>query len=377
VIKGVHFVRKRLAGGKMRWYVYAWRGGPQVASHDGPRKPALEPAVLKLIVTAVGEREASADETVVPDPRLLSSLIGKWQRSPDWKRMTASTQKTWQSPLNLIERKWGTVPLAVFNDTRMTEKIMDWRDSRQETPRGADIGIQVMKALLAYGMQRGLLKFNAAAGIGTLYRGGQREEIIWEAEDLRRFAKAATDLGAEPVYDALRLATVTGLRREDLVTLTEDHVRQFAVIKRAKKESRGRRRFARIPRIPELDRVLADLRDRPRQAGVDTILVDGDGMPWEPDELTKAVAGVRDSIGIFHIDPETKKKRRKHLHDARGTFATKLMTDVSPPLSDEEIADIMGWSTATVARIRKVYVDQTARIVAVGRRIARGCKPEL
>ena len=41
-------------------------------------------------------------------------------------------------------------------------------------------------------------------------------------------------------------------------------------------------------------------------------------------------------------------------------------------LVDEEIADIMGWSPEEVRRIRTIYVDDHARNVALGRRIARG-----
>ncbi|WP_265535911.1 hypothetical protein [Sphingomicrobium astaxanthinifaciens] len=70
--------------------------------------------------------------------------------------------------------------------------------------------------------------------------------------------------------------------------------------------------------------------------------------------------------------------RKKHLHDARGTFATFLMTETD--LTDVEIAGVMGWSPDEVARIRKVYVDERATVVAIGQRIARGvnrnCKPE-
>jgi hypothetical protein len=38
-------------------------------------------------------------------------------------------------------------------------------------------------------------------------------------------------------------------------------------------------------------------------------------------------------------------------------------------LTDEEIADIMGWSPQQVAAIRRVYVDQARVIVAIGPRI--------
>ena len=41
-------------------------------------------------------------------------------------------------------------------------------------------------------------------------------------------------------------------------------------------------------------------------------------------------------------------------------------------LTDTEIAAIMGWSEDEVTRIRRIYVDDVARTVALGRRIARG-----
>ena len=73
--------------------------------------------------------------------------------------------------------------------------------------------------------------------------------------------------------------------------------------------------------------------------------------------------------GIVHVDEETG-ERQQSAFMTWGTFATKLMAQTD--LNDQEIADIMGWSQQEVARIRKVYVDQRATVVAIGQRIARG-----
>ncbi|MGJ3628142.1 hypothetical protein AB5I41_16420 [Sphingomonas sp. MMS24-JH45] len=40
----------------------------------------------------------------------------------------------------------------------MIAKIVDWRDERRKTPRAADNGVTVLRALLKYGVQRGDLK---------------------------------------------------------------------------------------------------------------------------------------------------------------------------------------------------------------------------
>ncbi len=370
---GAHIVPKRLRSGVV-WYVYAWRGGPQVARMDSPSKPQkLPPDIMQRIAEAQSERDATASQKV---EKTLRSLIRLWRSqnpdrpsSPEWEKLAATTKKTWGAALDAIEAKWGDVPLSVFNDLRMKAKVVDWRDSRSATPRGADIGVTVLRALLKFGTLKGKVILNVADGIPALCgkNHADRAEIIWTDDDLLRFHAAATELDMLPAWDALRLAVASGLRRDDLATLKRDEIGLNAIVKKAKKRSRGERHFVRLPRLPELNAVLEDVKTRARRPDVDTVLVDERGEPWHLDRLTKAVAKVRDHAGIVHLDPETGEERKKHLHDARGTFATKLMT--VGRLSDQDIAGLMGWSVASVQRIRHVYVDQTAVVVAIGERI--------
>lgn len=151
----------------------------------------------------------------------------------------------------------------------MIEKVINWRDGRAATPRAANIGIDVLRALVKFGIQRGLLRINVAETIGKLYVNGQQAEIIWTDKDLAEFAKAAGAVD-QHINDTVQLASVTGLRREDLARLTWAAVGEFAIVKKA---SRGRQRFATVPRIPELNAVLDRLRMRHREQGVDTVLV--------------------------------------------------------------------------------------------------------
>lgn len=126
-------------------------------------------------------------------------------------------------------------------------------------------------------------------------------------------------------------------------------------------------RTATIPRIPELDTPLEELKDRPRAAGVGTVLVNSFGRPWPGDGIGGSFNRVCDLAGITYLDPEPGAHRRKHLHDLRGTFCTRLI--LAGP-TDQEAGDIMGQSRDQVARIRRTYVDQTRVIVAIGERIA-------
>jgi len=226
----------------------------------------------------------------------------------------------------------------------------------------------VLRALLEFGRQRAAVNINAADRIGELYHGGSRAEIIWTDDDMKRFTTKAIELGQAHIADGLRLAALTGLRRADLVTITWANVGEFAVVKKALKTSRRKRRFATMPRIPELDALLEDLKGRHRQSGVETLLVTSYGRAWSADGFGGSFNRIRDAAGIVYTDPETGATKAKHLHDLRGTFATKLILH-GAGLTDEEVADIMGWSPQQVAAIRRVYVDQARVIVALGQRI--------
>lgn len=86
--------------------------------------------------------------------------------------------------------------------------------------------------------------------------------------------------------------------------------------------------------------------------------------------LSKEVARVARQAGIAHAESTKSEARRKHLHDVRDTFATRLIATTD--LTEEKIASIMDWSSEEVERIRRIDVDDTARNVALGCRTARG-----
>ena len=361
MIAGLHFVRVSRPGKPLRWYVYAYRGGPCILKLDSPTKPKIRPEQLESLLEAT-RKPASVLRDVVRMWRGGNGL----RPSPEWTGLADTTQDTWGSQLNAIERKWGDIGLSVWNDARMVAKVVAWRDSRSDTPRAADNGVLVLRELLDFARLRALVTVNVAAGIPTLYRGGNRETIIWTRDNITTFEKANADY--QQVIDGLWLDSFTGLRCADLVSLKFPEIGDVAIQKTAAKVSRGRRRIVTVPIVPGLRELLVILRTRYRKPGVNTVLVNSFGEPWTSGGFTKRFMEARDRAGI--IEPGQPEfgiaERKKHLHDVRGTFATKL---IIAGLTDREVADIMGWSPERVATIRRLYVDQARVVVAIGERI--------
>lgn len=360
---GMHLVPRTSKKGTV-WYVYAWRGGPRVLRIEGEDRPILTAAQIATICSIIARRK---ENIVNPREQTLAWLIAKWRASPEWKAFSGTTQKTWSSALKAIERKWGHRPVMEFYDELMIPQIIAWRDSREDTPRAADTGIAVLRALLKFGRFRVGSTMNIAAGIPSIYAGGNRAEIIWFDEEIEQFVEAARQMGMPALADVIRLAAVTGLRRSDLVTVSDIHLKPAAIFKKALKTNRRKRRHVTIPRIYALAALLDELQTRPRREDVDTVLVDDAGRSWHPDRLTRDFAIVRNALGIEHVDEETGEVRKKHLHDLRGTFVTKLITETG--LDDKDIARIMGWSPDEVETIRLVYVSQDAYASSLSNRI--------
>lgn len=365
-----HIVRAQRAGKPLRWYIYAWRGGPAVRVAEQPRRPVLTAADHAAIA------EAHRQATTLPD-HLVEGAVARFRKSAYWRELAPGTRKTWGRALDAIEGKWQGVPLRVLSDPRMKVKLVAWRDSIAATnARGADIAVMVAGKFLEWAMLEGLALANPAAGIPTVYRPSDRAPVVWLAEDIAAIEAEAD----QPLKDALRLAALTGMRRQDLVTLRWDEVTDLAIVRTAAKRSRRKRYRITLPRLPELDALLADLKTRPRQPGVETVLVNRWGVSWAPSgdglatSFSDARAKANGKTGIWHAerDPVSGEEIRfaKRLHDFRGTYATRLLTHPTARLTDREIADLLGWSERQVGEIRRRYVDDRAIVVALGRRLA-------
>lgn len=341
-LKGLNKATKRLSSGKTETYWYAWRGGPRLEG-----KPGSPEFTASYLAAMKGRKTPSADN--------FSTLIARYKASPEFLGLRASTKREWMRWLDRIIVGLGSLPVSALNDPDVRADILQWRDKHWgDQPRSADYAIQVLSRVLSWAHGRALLKINAAEGIAHLWK-SDRADVIWSEDEIACYIMVSP---SPEVGFILPLACLTGLRREDLALLEWSDVGDFAIVITAGKSRTGKE--AVVPLIPETRALLKEIRAHQLARGfvrADRVLTTTRGMPWSPSGVSHALIDVKLTLGID-----------KHLHDARGTFATRLrMAGLTAP----QIADVLGWDGDRVERLLARYVDRNRIVRALAERLAQ------
>lgn len=322
---GLHIVRRRLAGGD-RWYVYAYRGGPLVLQQDGPR-PEVTPDLLSKAVSAKPVRHGEGT---------LAEILAQYRASPQFDAKAPATQREYRSRLDQIEAQFGRVPIRLIPKIR--GEVIKWRDSMAHTPRAADRCVGMLQTVLTWAEDREMIERNPLAKIGKLHR-VNRADLIWEPQHWK-----AVEQCPGYIRRVLTLGSLTGLRIGDLLRLAWEDLQPGYIALRTRKTGGE----AIIPLYPELARFFTG-------PGKGIVLRNVWGKPWTVDGWQTSWRKAQP------------KGFDRHVHDLRGTFATRLMV---AGFSDTEIAMVMGWRAERIAAIRMRYVDRGRVARALAERFA-------
>lgn len=342
----LHIVRKPRAGKPALWYVYAWRGGPCIHKAEG-NKPRITGEIIDAAAEARRDLRRAPKDT-------LAGLVDAFKASAEWSKLAGSTKANWQTWFTRMLKQFGSAPLAAFNDRRMRGEVLEWRDRWVDKPRSADMAMQAFSRVLSFGFDRGKLTSNILTGVENLYD-ADRSDIIWEQAHFEQFAGHAS----VEVQEGVDLCASTGLRRGDLVALPWAAIGPHAIIWKTGK-SRGKNQIV-VPLLPEAKAVLQRIKERHAASGTkkplpETVLSNSHWEPWTAMGFGSRFNDAKKAAGLT-----------LHLHDLRGTFATRCMI---AGLTDQEISEILGWSTKDVSQIRSKYVDQARVVIALAERIS-------
>jgi integrase len=314
LLKGVDTSTKRLADGTVRRYHYAWRGGPLLRG---------EPGTPEFIASY---NEAVARKTA-PTPGMLFAVLQAYLSSEAFRCLVARTQADYRKQIKLIERKFGTFPLAALTNRRTRGIFRAWRDRIAATsPRQADYAWSVLGRVLSWGLEGGLVDANPCERGGRLYH-ASRADKIWTDDDEANFLRRAP----AHLHLPLLLALWTGQRQGDLLRLPWSsydgtHIRL--------RQSKGGVRVV-IP-VGALLKAALDAAARTKTGPV--ILVNSEGRPWTPDGFRVSWRKACAKAGVVGVT----------FHDLRGTAVTRLAL---AECTEAEIASITGPSLRDVRSI--------------------------
>lgn len=337
-LKGVYKHDKRLASGRTVTY-FTLRGfGPlrPLAGDEEEDFNQGSPAFMRAYHAAIdAPRKTRVSGT-------LQSIIDGYQRSSAFAKLAPRTKTDYLAHIARIERAqliesgpaFATYPLDVVDDPKIRKRLLDWRDRLAlSSPRQADATLGVLRILLEWARDRGLVAHNHATRPKKVYK-ADRSDKIWLDEHLTEFRRIASP----EMKLALELALWTGQRQGDLLRLAwtsyKDGGLQFRQGKRKRKID-----------MPVYSALRTILDGQPRRAT--TILTTASGKPW----------------GKVHFQHHWRKATLEagldglHFHDLRGTTCTML---ADAGCSPSEIAAMLGWTMKTVMEMLDRYQAMTA-----------------
>jgi len=100
LLKGLFKVKKALTDGSIRFYCYAWRGGPLLLTADGTPIQPDDPFVLKSF-------KAAHNKLRNPDTGDLAMLVREFRQSSDFRTKSAASKREYHRYLDDICQRFG------------------------------------------------------------------------------------------------------------------------------------------------------------------------------------------------------------------------------------------------------------------------------
>jgi integrase len=210
---------------------------------------------------------AGAERTI---PGSMNALIVKYYRSPEYLWLKGSTQAARRSIIESFRQQHGTKPVA-----RLTRAhVKDIIGAKATTPEAANSLLKVLRVILKYAVEDGVIANNPAAGVKR-YRSRGEGIHTWTEDEIAQF-QTHHPLNSRPGL-ALALMLYSAQRRGDVIRLGWQHVKGDVIALRQDKTDEP----LQLPMHPEL---VQALKMAPRTNL--TFLVTASGRPFSGPSFT-------------------------------------------------------------------------------------------
>ena len=247
-------VHRTVSRGK-EYFTYQQARGTKRA---GPRIKLPHPAdegFLAAVRKAAGPAHRSAAAGS------FEALIDGYNDSPEWRELSAASQRDYGRYLEELKGIWGDLRVADLEPA----DVLALRDKRSTTPGAANYLVRVLSLLISWGVPRGYRTDNPCEHVRKLKIGEGWEAWPWEAIEL------VEKHGPPWMWQAVAVALYTGQRQADVLAMSRAKIRNGQI--EVRQEKTGRHLV--IPAHQKLLSVLASMKQDTVQ-----VLTNTRGLPW-------------------------------------------------------------------------------------------------
>ena len=109
--------------------------------------------------------DAAIRERHVPEPGRFRSLVTLYRASADYQKLAPSTKRQLGTVARSRRHLFRHAVDRRFRQPKVRPIIRQWRTKYADTPRTADMGLQVLRAVCTYAVEQGKLATNPCAGL--------------------------------------------------------------------------------------------------------------------------------------------------------------------------------------------------------------------
>ncbi len=249
-------------------------------------------------------------------PGTVAALVARYYRSAAYVVLADSTKATYRGIIERFRTDHGHRRLAHLDRERMKRLL----EKKVETPAAANNWLRIVRMLLDFAVDEGMLGFNPAAGVKGI-RHKSTGAMPWPTDAIEIF-RARHALGTRARL-ALELLYNSAQRRSDVVRLGPQHVR-LGVLS-FKQQKTGQQ--VDIPVLPDLQLAIDAT-----EIGNLAFLVTEAGQPFSAAGFGNWFREICDDAGL----------KGYSAHGLRKAAATRL---ADAGCSDHEIMSWGGWQT--------------------------------
>ncbi len=232
----------------------------------------------------------------------IAALITEYKASADWLTKSANTHRSYKPHLDWMRENWGEYDAARLK----RRNILVRRDQLLDTPRTADLFVQVVSKLMSFAINRDYRLDNPALKIDKVNKANPYE--AWTDEEIALFRKTA------PPHVRILFLTLlyTGQRESDVVRMSRATLQLGYVEINQQKTGK--------PTKVKLHEGLKRELKRHKVESVEHLLVNSRGQPWTADGARTALYDVREAAGLLHVVPHgLRKNALVYLFEAGAT----------------------------------------------------------